>query len=390
MADTAPNAFSALPLFNHFIERTKKKRSARLAAPATFCEVLEGAEQLLIHATEAGILIEPEISLQIISAKRDATAWKSPEAVELIGAIATLAAKVRPITARSLESGRDIANQERKYARRATLLVALIIPLSMVSFITSGLSTSISTDIAAANSSAVTLHTQLDSPPPKRGAAPLDDAVPAPAGALSEVQQFASTIRSIKDHASMLNIFLFNMVPAASLPIERRVQGKANPYELNPDKWISLGFLQHETNKKTFVFQEVRRYAKEVQDYVSLIYGAIGTYLLPMLYAALGVCAYLLRLFQRELRSETFSNRYDISARFFVAIIGGFIVGQFSSFAVTGASLSPLALAFLVGYAADVFFSFLEGLVANFRKPAAPTEYASAHDDSMAIRIVKT
>jgi hypothetical protein len=31
-------------------------------------------------------------------------------------------------------------------------------------------------------------------------------------------------------------------------------------------------------------------------------------------------------------------------------------------------SISPLAIAFLVGYAVDVFFSFLEGLTAAFTK----------------------
>jgi len=57
------------------------------------------------------------------------------------------------------------------------------------------------------------------------------------------------------------------------------------------------------------------------------------------------------------------------SVLFFIALIGGMIVGLFGN--ISGTSLSPLALAFLVGYAADVFFSFLEGLLQNFRKPKA-------------------
>ena len=39
-----------------------------------------------------------------------------------------------------------------------------------------------------------------------------------------------------------------------------------------------------------------------------------------------------------------------------------------------GASIPPLAIAFLVGYAVDVFFAFLEGLLQTFTKdsPGSP------------------
>jgi putative flippase GtrA len=56
-------------------------------------------------------------------------------------------------------------------------------------------------------------------------------------------------------------------------------------------------------------------------------------------------------------------------ARFLIAGIGGAVVGLFSNFTITqGASISPLAIAFLVGYAVDVFFAFLEGLLQAFSR----------------------
>jgi len=56
------------------------------------------------------------------------------------------------------------------------------------------------------------------------------------------------------------------------------------------------------------------------------------------------------------------------------------VVGLFTNFNVTqGGSLSPLALAFLVGYAVDVFFSFLEGLLRAFgRTPGAAATPSAA------------
>jgi putative flippase GtrA len=70
------------------------------------------------------------------------------------------------------------------------------------------------------------------------------------------------------------------------------------------------------------------------------------------------------------------------SARFLIAGIGGGVVGLFNNFTVTqGASIPPLAIAFLVGYAVDVFFAFLEGLLQTFtraRGGASPQASAAA------------
>jgi hypothetical protein len=62
-------------------------------------------------------------------------------------------------------------------------------------------------------------------------------------------------------------------------------------------------------------------------------------------------------------------------ARFLIAAIGGAVCGLFNNFNLNEmVSIPPLAIAFLVGYAVDVFFSFLERLLQNFarRSDAAP------------------
>ena len=69
------------------------------------------------------------------------------------------------------------------------------------------------------------------------------------------------------------------------------------------------------------------------------------------------------------MRTRTFTPSAANSARFLIAGIGGGVVGLFNNFTITqGASIPPLAVAFLVGYAVDVFFSFLEGLLQAFTK----------------------
>ena len=68
------------------------------------------------------------------------------------------------------------------------------------------------------------------------------------------------------------------------------------------------------------------------------------------------------------------------SARFLIAAIGGAVVGLFNNFTIgQGASIPPLAIAFLVGYAVDVFFTFLEGMLQAFTRKtsgAAPPQSA--------------
>ncbi len=128
--------------------------------------------------------------------------------------------------------------------------------------------------------------------------------------------------------------------------------------------------MPKDLDKLTDTYLDVRSFAQDILDRVSVSYGAFTTCLLPVLYALLGTCAYLLRSFEEDVRHKTFTpSSRATSAHFLVAVIGGTVVGLFGNFNITdGASISPLAIAFLVGYAVDVFFSFLEGLLQAFTK----------------------
>ena len=111
----------------------------------------------------------------------------------------------------------------------------------------------------------------------------------------------------------------------------------------------------------------MRYFAQSALDDVSFFYGAATSCVLPVLYGLLGTCAYLLRTFEQHIANRTFTPSVADSARFLIAGIGGAVVGLFNNFTITeGASIPPLAIAFLVGYAVDVFFSFLESLLRVF------------------------
>lgn len=113
----------------------------------------------------------------------------------------------------------------------------------------------------------------------------------------------------------------------------------------------------------------MRYFGQSLVDDVAVFYGAISACILPVLYALLGTCAYLLRTFEQQIATRTYTPSAADLPRFLIAGIGGAVVGLFNNFALgQGASIPPLAIAFLVGYAVDVFFAFLEGMSQKFSK----------------------
>ena len=354
--------------------------------------MLKHAEHLLNYAVEAGIELDADIAQRIIAAKRLGPAiWDSPDAGALIAAITKLAAKLHPVTAETLRACReDAPGAIRGYKRVVYALAAIIIPLSIYSFVCTALSNSITTDLSTANNLVTTLHTQLDSTttiPPEQI---------APPGSLSEAQQFAALMRAIYSRTQQLNWLVpykrwdpFRSSSGAPRPDAKTESGSApapadaktepapaastpaspdhamGPYaqmQLPPNLRNLTGKLQAEVDNLTKVYQDVRLYATNIQDDTSIVLGALSACILPVLYALLGACAYVLRTFTEQTDKRTFAPSYATPARFIIAAIGGEVVGLFSNFG-QGASLSPLALAFLVGYATDIFFSFLEGSI---------------------------
>ena len=126
--------------------------------------------------------------------------------------------------------------------------------------------------------------------------------------------------------------------------------------------------------ERTTVYQDVRYFGQSLVDDVGVFYGAITTCILPVLYALLGTCAYLLRNFEQQIGSRTYIPSHTDSARFLIAGIGGAVVGLFNNFVIgQGVSIPPLAIAFLVGYSVDMFFMLLNGLSQKLSKSSTPS-----------------
>ena len=110
--------------------------------PAYFNDALEDAERLLQYGSERGLDIEADIRDQVLTARAAATAgWDEPTAANLLTALATLAARLKPVTAESLKACEAYASPTiRHHLRVAICLAAFIVPFSLASFVATAIS----------------------------------------------------------------------------------------------------------------------------------------------------------------------------------------------------------------------------------------------------------
>ncbi len=99
---------------------------------------------------------------------------------------------------------------------------------------------------------------------------------------------------------------------------------------------------------------------------------AFQTYFLPLLYGLFGAFIYVLRNLMVEIKLRTYSHDSEVKFRLRLTLgaLGGMIIGWFfqPDEASGLASLSPMALAFLMGYNIELLFSIMDRVIENVRQ----------------------
>ena len=85
---------------------------------------------------------------------------------------------------------------------------------------------------------------------------------------------------------------------------------------------------------------------------------------IPIFYAVIGTYAFRLRFFAESIRKRTYHPSFSDTARMITTVIADAISGLFNP--AQELALSPLAVAFLVGYGVELFFRFLDTLLNAF------------------------
>ena len=99
---------------------------------------------------------------------------------------------------------------------------------------------------------------------------------------------------------------------------------------------------------------------------------ALQNYILPLMYGLLGAFIYVLRDLLKTIKNLTYSfdNEIRYRLRLTLGALGGMIIGWFlkAEDAAGMASMSPMAMAFLMGYNVDVLFTLMDKLIDNIKK----------------------
>ncbi len=141
---------------------------------------------------------------------------------------------------------------------------------------------------------------------------------------------------------------------------DNQKKSDARPAPTPPVDQVQEGF------QKIAVYQDIRQIALKLKSEADNFGGAIVGFVLPVLYAALGACAAVLRRIWSETATSTYHLRKSPVAnlaQIATAVIIGITIGLFTSFLEGSKTLPPLALAFVAGYGVDKFFEFIERIV---------------------------
>ena len=376
-------------------------------APDGFAtDALDETHMLLAYAASSGINIEPEVS-EAISRARAANErhnWNADIEAKFWPAKSKLSLSVKPVTVDTLAAGKfgAAASATRRYFRSTVILAAIIVPMSIVMFINTAVSNDVGNLLKENDTAAIAVHEQLvnyqsaleqaarttrDRADPVNSPG-MSDALLSP-NLVEKLAQFARVSRQLFAESRVLNFFILNAArepwwasiakdstgkdfARANLELDVRAGDRAGD-----GKYPSItdeGFV------KLAAYQDIRSFARQTQQMNLVIYGAVTAYVLPVAYSLLGACAFALRNMAAQTGTKTYQPSYSNRARLIIALIAGTVVGLFNNF-TQGVSVSSLAIAFLVGYAVEVFFSFLDAFVHTFesvRNPRALGASASA------------
>lgn len=410
--------------------------------------LLNDCSRMLEYATDKGIVIKPPFVADMAAAQEAFARgkWTPQHETRLYAAKTELANAIRPVTLETLspDTIQEAKSVIQLYYRLTLGLIIFIVPISMVVFVDSDLSTNGKKLIDQNDKVALSIHNELQNY--RRDLIKAEAELPASAeratstfsGKPADVAQRTSdtgqmsgcadtSTRSAAPAAWALKDLELSETPSA-LALKDKLQefarnnrqlyaetlwlitltrhGSDNVYQ---SPWMLTGPTQRQnlelslpildepeyttaTNlisypakekpltpeeaigdgmQKLAVYQDIRAMAQNAERTSDIFWGAITSYLLPVLYCVLGALAFILRESVEQNFKKTFDPAYSRFAnrtRLITAVIVGAVIGLFNGLWRSPiATASPLAIAFLAGYASDAFFSFLDKAAASRR-----------------------
>ena len=160
---------------------------------------------------------------------------------------------------------------------------------------------------------------------------------------------------------------LSNLSQDAIREINDHIEYNLSALEYLQLKTASFARSTNNQSPEQIQFSSVLLHRAQIEAHQGLINQLISSYLLPLFTSLLGVTVFILRRTSASLNSGQYrlyeSSTY--SYRLTLGVVGGIVISWFSTADTTGvvASLTPAALAFVVGYSIEVLYNVLDSIV---------------------------
>ncbi|PSW03699.1 hypothetical protein [Photobacterium lipolyticum] len=162
-----------------------------------------------------------------------------------------------------------------------------------------------------------------------------------------------------------------------------------------PDEQDSTSYFAISADPKTevpagFILEQLNTSFYSHLVAANFVLNTFQSYLLPLLYGLFGALIFVLRGLLNEIRMLTYTRHTELRyrLRLILGALAGMIIGWFfkPDEAEALASLSPMAMAFLMGYNVDVLFSMMDKVVDSIRRQTVqqggPTSIPSVAKDN--------
>jgi len=287
-------------------------------------------------------------------------------------AYAQLSSAVKPVTADSLAASNRVSLTAMKAG--AVALVSGIIIMSIFLFMSNATASDTADLIEQQNAAALHLWSDLQLLRPSASTDPASpDRTIQTERVFEELVEFSRRSNALLQDASRLNYWFIPPWLRLSPDSVRFEPGQPIDHiNVSPHLTTWQG-VEQEGASQIEAYQAIRNYAVALSKMETLLYGSLATYFLPVVYALLGAFLYGFRMYSRLIRRKMFLETAAHSARYFIAAIAGLVIGLFGSLLPKSLALPPLAVAFLMGYAVEAFFSRLDVAIAKLKGGAETT-----------------
>jgi hypothetical protein len=358
-----------------------------MAADMTKCSEAEDAAiaesgPLLRFASERVENLDSALSLAIAEARiaRDNEQWSAEASQKFWFAFAKLCDLIKPVTMdcisaahRNIEqrlwwSGKGVAKcslaerSSRRYFLVLFMLLAIILPVQLYVWMCTNVSKKIDDMVSSVNQKITQTANEFQQ-------IVSSTRIPEADGSPHKYTKEENLqVDKINAETSFIDSSVDRIV--AEINILRRISmlalfgtGNVEIPRIKESNW----YLEHENAKARF--NEAQSAALRIQEASSLWVGVLGSFVLPIVFGAIGAVAFVIRSISEQMRTATFSQNSPIRHLMRVALgaLAGVVVGLFNGLS-NQLSLPPLAIAFLGGYGVEALFSMFDSLIDKFRQ----------------------